>query len=55
MTRPELSLVPDVAGVEPGDGPPCALCGRPVNHWADLCDACNLAILELADSIGDPR
>lgn len=33
---------------------PCHLCERVTNHWADICDRCNVAIMELADRIGEP-
>jgi hypothetical protein len=33
---------------------PCELCERVTNHWADICDRCNVAIMELADRIGEP-
>lgn len=36
-------------------GAPCELCGRPVRHYADLCDRCAAGIAELADRIGEPR
>lgn len=57
LGRPELELVVQVAGqleLE-ADGPPCELCSRPTNRWSDLCDTCNVGIMELADFIGEPK